>query len=85
MPSITSQCRARMDAVETVFLRTEEVAKMIGKSPGFFMRLVKAGLAPQPVRLGGAVLFKKEAILRWIADACPPVRSASDDSKPPEQ
>lgn len=38
-------------------------------------RLVDAGKAPQPLRLGKCVRFSRAAVERWLADGCPRVRT----------
>lgn len=35
-------------------------------------RLVARGAAPQPVRVGGAVRWRRADLERWIAAGCPP-------------
>jgi len=45
---------------------TKTSAKMLCVSPRTFQRLVKQGRLPQPIRLGAAVRWRIEDILRFI-------------------
>jgi predicted DNA-binding transcriptional regulator AlpA len=50
---------------------TAESARLSGCSVRHWRRLVAAGRAPQPVRLGGLVRWRRTELLAWIADGCP--------------
>lgn len=53
----------------------EAFAELIAVSTRTARRLVDAGKAPQPVRLGKCVRFSRAAVERWLADGCPRVRT----------
>jgi len=58
----------------TAMLTVEQVAKLLGVSARHVRRLVDAGKAPQPVRLGRACRWARPAVEAWIADGCPNCR-----------
>lgn len=37
-------------------------------------RMVDAGRAPQPVRLGRALRWRRAELMQWIQDGCPDLR-----------
>jgi prophage regulatory protein len=49
-------------------------ADMLGVSTRHIRRLVDAGKAPQPVRLGGCVRWPRPVIEAWVSDGCPNCR-----------
>lgn len=51
------------------------VATFAGVSSRHFLRLVDAGKAPRPIRLGRAVRWDAEQIRRWVDDGCPNVQT----------
>ena len=57
-----------------VMLDIEAFAGLLGVSTRHLRRLVDAGKAPQPVRLGGCVRWPRAAAEAWIADGCPNCR-----------
>jgi prophage regulatory protein len=48
-----------------------ELAAMTGKSVRSIWRDLAAGRLPNPVRLGGAVRWRRDEILAWISAGCP--------------
>ena len=52
-------------------LGVEHVADMLGVSSRTVRRLVDAGKAPQPTRLGKCVRWPRAAVESWIANGCP--------------
>jgi excisionase family DNA binding protein len=54
-----------------VLLDIEAFAALVGVSTRHLRRLVDAGKAPQPVRLGGCVRWPRHAVEAWLADGCP--------------
>jgi excisionase family DNA binding protein len=56
-------------------------ADLLGISTRHARRLVDAGKAPQPVRLGGCVRWPRPAVEAWIADGCPNCRARRGVSK----
>jgi len=57
-------------------LSADEAATMAGVARRSWWRYVSAGRAPAPVRLGGAVRWRKSELAEWIAAGCPRVRKA---------
>lgn len=46
-------------------------------TPRHVQNLVKKGLMPQPIKIGGNVRFRRQEILDWIAAGCPAVSETS--------
>lgn len=67
MPKISQKIQDRVAQIESLTLRVEEAAKLMGVSPSHLMRLADAGKAPRPIRLGAAVRFRKSQILEFLA------------------
>jgi excisionase family DNA binding protein len=61
-------------APSAALLDVEDFAALLGVSTRHLRRLVDAGKAPQPVRLGGCVRWPRAAVEAWIAAACPNCR-----------
>jgi len=55
-------------------LSAPQAAEMAGVGKRSWCRFVSSGKAPQPVRLGGAVRWRRAELAKWIADGCPQVR-----------
>jgi predicted DNA-binding transcriptional regulator AlpA len=69
---------AERPQVETVaspvprfLLRRREAARSCGLSPAAWDRLVSAGKAPAPVRLGGALCWRVAELAAWVSAGCP--------------
>ena len=54
-----------------VLLPAERVAEMLQVSTRTLWRLLNGGKLIGPVRLGRSVRWRKDELLRWIADGCP--------------
>jgi len=54
-------------------LDAQAAADLAGVSRRTWARLVDAGKAPRPVRLGRCVRWDRETLDRWIAGGCEPV------------
>jgi predicted DNA-binding transcriptional regulator AlpA len=52
-----------------------EAATTLGISCRSWRRLVDAGLAPQPVRLGRRVLWRVDELDAWLAAGCPSIEN----------
>jgi|LakMenEpi03Aug12_release.lakeMendotaPanAssembly.Ray.scaffolds.fasta_scaffold3863373_1 predicted DNA-binding transcriptional regulator AlpA len=68
--------------VEPALLRADEAAALIGVSKRTWWRLVADRIAPQPLRIGGAVRWRRDDIANWILAGCLPTvarRSAFND------
>jgi prophage regulatory protein len=57
-------------------LSATEAAEMAGVARRSWWRYVSSGRAPAPVRLGGAVRWRRGELAEWIAAGCPRVRKA---------
>ena len=55
-------------------LTAAESAEMAGVAKRSWWRYVSSGKAPAPVRLGGAVRWRRSELAEWIAAGCPRVR-----------
>jgi prophage regulatory protein len=55
-------------------LSAAEAATMAGVAKRSWWRYVSAGRAPQPVRLGGSVRWRRSELAEWIAAGCPRCR-----------
>ena len=55
-------------------LSAAESAEMAGVAKRSWWRYVSSGKAPAPVRLGGAVRWRRSELAEWIAAGCPRVR-----------
>ncbi len=55
-------------------LTAAEAAEVAGVAKRSWWRYVSSGKAPAPVRLGGAVRWRRSELAEWIAAGCPRVR-----------
>ena len=55
-------------------LTAAESADMAGVAKRSWWRYVSSGKAPAPLRLGGAVRWRRSELAEWIAAGCPRVR-----------
>ena len=53
-------------------LDAPQVAAMLNVGISTFYRLNSSGRVPEPVRLGGAVRWRREEIKAWTEAGCPP-------------
>jgi excisionase family DNA binding protein len=60
---------------EPVLLSANHVAKMLQVSTRTLWRLLAAGKLISPIKLGRSVRWRKDELLKWIADGCPPGNS----------
>jgi len=66
------------DAVEPLMITAAQVARMLQVSLRTLWRMRSAGDLPTPLRVGAAVRWRKEEIIRWIADGCPSRKKARE-------
>jgi len=59
--------------VAAELLTTSQVAKLINAGERTVWRWSRSGRMPAPVRIGGAVRFRRQEILEWIGNGCPRV------------
>lgn len=57
-------------------LTAAEAAEVAGVAKRSWWRYVSSGRAPAPVRLGGAVRWRRTELAEWIASGCPRTRKA---------
>jgi predicted DNA-binding transcriptional regulator AlpA len=62
------------EALQPLLLPAGDAARLCGISEVTWYRLKAAGKLPQPVRLGGRVLWRLEELRDWIAAGCPAAR-----------
>src|SRR5262249_59643205 len=54
-------------------LTARQCAALLSISPRHWLRLVDAGRAPAPLRLGAAVRWPRRSVEGWVAEGCPAV------------
>jgi excisionase family DNA binding protein len=54
-------------------LTTPEAAKLLNIGERTLWRHSRSGLAPAPMKIGGAVRYRRQELLDWIASGCPRV------------
>ena len=67
------RAEARLDHLREL-LTAAEAAEVAGVAKRSWWRYVSSGKAPAPVRLGGAVRWRRSELVEWIAAGCPRVR-----------
>jgi prophage regulatory protein len=69
------RAEAKLDHLREL-LTASESAEMAGVAKRSWWRYVSSGKAPAPVRLGGAVRWRRSELANWIQAGCPRVRKA---------
>ena len=69
------RAEARLEHLREL-LTASESAEMAGVAKRSWWRYVSSGKAPAPVRLGGAVRWRRSELAEWIQAGCPRVRKA---------
>lgn len=64
--------------VTTELLSASDAARMSGVGKRSWWRYVTTGKAPLPVRIGGAVRWRRAELVAWIAAGCPANRSGGE-------
>ena len=54
-----------------MLIDVETVAHLVGVSNRHVYRLANSGRMPSPLRLGGAVRWRRKDVDQWINDGCP--------------
>jgi len=62
--------------VTAELLGVREVAGLLSCSKRHVYRLSDSGRMPRPIKLGQLVRWRRAALMDWLRDGCPPVRSA---------
>ena len=52
-------------------LTTKQAAKLCGIGERTLWRWSRSGIAPAPVKIGGAVRFRRDEYMTWIEAGCP--------------
>jgi predicted DNA-binding transcriptional regulator AlpA len=58
-------------AVEPLLVRASLAARLCGLSEATWHRLRSAGQIPEPLKVGGAVLWRTSDLQLWVAWGCP--------------
>jgi prophage regulatory protein len=69
------RAEARLEHLREL-LTAAEAAEVAGVAKRSWWRYVSSGKAPAPVRLGGAVRWRRSELAEWITAGCPRVRKA---------
>jgi prophage regulatory protein len=69
------RAEARLEHLREL-LTAAEAAEVAGVAKRSWWRYVSSGKAPAPVRLGGAVRWRRSELTAWIEAGCPRVRKA---------
>lgn len=67
------KAEARLEHLREL-LTAAEAAEVAGVGKRSWWRYVSSGRAPAPVRLGGAVRWRRSELAEWISSGCPRVR-----------
>lgn len=59
------------DGDEAILLPAKQVAVLLQISQRTLWRLLSLGEIVSPVRVGRSVRWRKEELLRWVAEGCP--------------
>ena len=65
-------------APEPELLSTKAAAALLGIGERTLWRFSNCGRAPAPIKLGGAVRYRRRDLLAWIDDGCPDLREGGD-------
>jgi predicted DNA-binding transcriptional regulator AlpA len=71
LPAAGTDASGSRAAASPVMIDIEAFASLLDVSTRHLRRMVDAGKAPQPVRLGGCVRWHLPVAEAWIADGCP--------------
>jgi prophage regulatory protein len=69
------RAEARLEHLREL-LTAAEAAEVAGVAKRSWWRYVSSGKAPAPVRLGGAVRWRRGELAEWIQAGCPRIRKA---------
>ena len=59
--------------VQAELLTAVQASALINVGKRTWWRYVTSGKAPDPIRIGGAVRWRRADLLNWIDEGCPPV------------
>lgn len=69
------------DAQEPLLVTALEFARLLQISLRTLWRLNSAGDVPSPVRLGGAVRWRRAEVVHWIDEGCPKPQAGENDPR----
>jgi predicted DNA-binding transcriptional regulator AlpA len=61
------------DSILPELLTTAEAAKLLSIGERTLWRHSRCGVAPEPVKIGGTVRYRRSQLLAWIVAGCPRV------------
>lgn len=64
-------------AGEPVLIDVRALAAMLGCSARHVVRLEEDGRLPAALKLGRLSRWRRDAVLKWLSDGCPPVSAKS--------
>ena len=67
--------------MERLALTAREVGQLLGCSERHIRRMRSAGKLPRPVKIGGAVRYKRNDIEKWLELGCPDLKTFEELSK----
>jgi predicted DNA-binding transcriptional regulator AlpA len=62
---------SEIPAAETILLTLRQAAGLLGLGERTLWRHSRSGLAPGPVKIGGAVRYRRAELVAWIEAGCP--------------
>jgi len=68
---MASQSSNSATNADSLLINVRQVGTILGVSPRSVWRLLSDGKIIAPVRLGGAVRWRKDELARWIEQGCP--------------
>ncbi len=77
MIATSSSCptsRPDVTALLPLLVDVAEVSRLTSLSPRTVWRYASCGKFPQPLKLGGRRLWRREEIIDWIESGCPEIR-----------
>ncbi len=66
--------RPDVTALLPLLVDVAEAARLTSLSPRTVWRYASCGKFPQPLKLGGRRLWRREEIIDWIESGCPEIR-----------
>jgi predicted DNA-binding transcriptional regulator AlpA len=64
--------RLTLESTLPPLLTTAQAAKLIGCGERTFWRWSRSGIAPKPIKISGLVRYRRDEILVWVDNGCPP-------------
>ena len=77
MTAETAPCQ-----IEPLLVGKAEAARLTGVSARSVDRLVSSGRFLRPIRLGGRVLWSRQALAQWVCAGCPEITADAGRANP---